>query len=407
VKSGARPRLAFVSPLFLFPNDAGGKIRSTNILRGLKGGAFELRLLSPAPPDAQARWGAEIDSVCDEFVPWVAPAPRRRLRRALDLLSALPVNVAADVSAEASACVTAQVARGDIDLLLFDFVHASVLRPAALPMPSVCFTHNVEAEIFRRHADTATNPLWRGVWQSQHRKMRRFEAEALARYTRVVAVSERDAATFRSEYGVRHAEAIPTGVDLDYFGWEGRATGAGANPPSVVFVGSMDSAANIDAVDYFIQSVWPLVRAQQPQARFVVVGRHPPAALVAAGQRASGVEFTGAVPDVRPFLHQAQLSVIPLRVGGGTRIKAFEAMAIGCPVVSTSVGIEGLSLKADEHFLAADDAPTMARHVLALLGSAGQREAMAARARAFVESRFGHREVAKVFEAICLRALRS
>lgn len=400
-----RPRLVFVSPLFLFPNDAGGKIRKTNVLRGLKGGAFELTLLSPAPAGATSRWSAELDSVCDDFVPWPAEAPRGKLRRAVDLLRRLPVNVAADVSATASAAVAAQVVRDDIDLMVFDFVHASVLRPAVLPVPSVCFTHNVEAEIFKRHADTARSPLWRMVWSSQHRKMRRFEADALSRYTRVVAVSERDADVFRRDYAVRHAEAIPTGVDLDYFAWNGNATGtAGAQ---VVFVGSMDSAANIDAVGHFIQAVWPAVRAQVPQACFVVVGRNPPAALVAAGERSQGVRFTGAVPDVRPFLREAQLSVIPLRVGGGTRIKAFEAMALGCPVVSTSVGIEGLSLAADEHFLAADDAATMARHVVALLGDAPRREALARRARAFVESRFGHREVARVFEAICLRALAS
>lgn len=401
-----RPRLAFVSPLFLFPNDAGGKIRTTNVLRGLKGGAFELRLLSPAPEGAAVRWAAELDSVCDEFVPWPAEAPRGKLRRALDLLGSLPVNVAADVSAAASAAVAAQVARGDVDLMVFDFVHATVLRPEALPMPSVCFTHNVEAEIFKRHADTAQSPLWRMVWRSQHRKMRRFEADALGRYSRVVAVSERDAEVFRREYTIRHAEAIPTGVDLDYFAWEGRATGTPVTPGGqVVFVGSMDSAANIDAVSHFIQAVWPTVRAQAPQANFVVVGRNPPTALVAAGERTQGVRFTGAVPDVRPFLRQAQLSVIPLRVGGGTRIKAFEAMALGCPVVSTSVGIEGLSLVADQHYLAADEPGTMARHVVALLGDAERREALARRARSFVELRFGHREVARVFEAICQRAL--
>ncbi|MFN7610523.1 MAG: glycosyltransferase, partial [bacterium] len=274
-----RPRLVFVSPLFLFPNDAGGKIRTTNVLRGLKGGAFELTLLSPAPAGATSRWSAELDSVCDDFVPWPAEAPRGKLRRAVDLLRRLPVNVAADVSATASAAVAAQVVRDDIDLMVFDFVHASVLRPAVLPVPSVCFTHNVEAEIFKRHADTARSPLWRMVWSSQHRKMRRFEADALSRYTRVVAVSERDADVFRRDYAVRHAEAIPTGVDLDYFAWNGNATGtAGAQ---VVFVGSMDSAANIAAVGHFIQAVWPAVRAQVPQACFVVVGRNPPAALVA------------------------------------------------------------------------------------------------------------------------------
>jgi polysaccharide biosynthesis protein PslH len=235
--------------------------------------------------------------------------------------------------------------------------------------------------------------------------MRRFEADVLPRFTSVVAVSERDAAAFRECYAVASPVVIPTGVDLDYFAWLPREADAPGAPPSVVFTGSMDWDANIDGVGHFLADIWPRVRARLPNASFVVVGRNPPGALVERARDMPGVSFTGFVDDVRPHVRDAEVFVIPLRVGGGTRIKAFEAMAMGRAVVSTAIGIEGLGVQPDEHFLQRDDAEGFADAVLTLLGDAVQRQAMASRARRFIEARFGHRAVAQVFERACLDAL--
>jgi len=126
--SGTRPRLAFVSPLFLFPNDAGGKIRTTNILRGLKDGAFDVTLISPATAEQQRDWASELRQVCDRFVAWQPARARPRWQRALDLLGELPVNVAADRTAPALAAVRDTLATQSFDVAVFDFVHAAVLR---------------------------------------------------------------------------------------------------------------------------------------------------------------------------------------------------------------------------------------------------------------------------------------
>ncbi len=402
--SARRPRLAFISPVFLFPNDAGGKIRSTNILRGLQGGRFDVTLVSPATAAQQSQWQAELAGVCSEFVAWQPSAPRPKWARAAQLLSPWPVNVVADRTAAGLRAVEAVCARPDIDLVVFDFVHSAVLLPSQLRQPSVCFTHNVEAEIFERHAQKARGAFNRWMWSSQHRKMRHFESTVLRRFSRVVAVSERDAKFFNQQLGLRHAEAIPTGVDLQFFAWQSPPAQV-QQVPTVVFTGSMDWAANIDGVQWFLQQVWPLVLAQRPEARFVVVGRNPPSSLQALARQTRQVEFTGFVDDVRPYVHAAQAFVIPLLVGGGTRIKAFEAMAMGCPVVSTTVGIEGLDALPDQHYVLRDDAPAFAQAVLALLADPAQAQRLSTAARALVEQRFGHREVAAVFEAICGRAL--
>lgn len=403
--SSRHARMAFVSPVFLFPNDAGGKIRSTNILRGLRGGRFEVTLVSPATHEQVGRWKAELEGVCSEFVPWRPGTARARWTRAIDVFSDLPANVAADLSRAGSRVVKAVCERADVDLVVFDFVHAAVLAPAEPGKPTVCFTHNVEAEIFARHAEVARDPVRRWLWSSQHRKMKRFEARALAGFSGVIAVSERDAQHFRDRYGVDGARAIPTGVDLEFFSWAPPPAVDADHPPTVVFTGSMDWAANIGGVTFFLERVWPRVLAQEPAARFVVVGRSPPPSLRALARKTRQVEFTGFVDDVRPYAHRAHAFVIPLLVGGGTRIKAFEAMAMGSPVVSTAVGIEGLDVVAQEHFLERDEPAAMADAIVELFRDAAQRERQSRAARRFVEERFGHREVARVFEDICWHTL--
>lgn len=397
---GHRLRVAFVSPVFLFPADAGGKIRTGNILRGLReSGRFDITLLSPASGAQQADWRVELSRLCDRFIAWAPSPPRARWRRAPDLLSGMPINVAADRTPAALDAVGQALAAEQFDVVVFDFVHAAVLRPAGLRGATVCFTHNVEAEIFERHAQTATSAPLRWLWASQARKMRRFEREALHCFTRVVTVSERDAQKFAEGIGLRTARAIPTGVDLDFFSWQPPARGQ----PTVVFTGSMDWEANVDGVRFYLDEVWPRVLAGMPQAQLRIVGRHPPESLTRRG--VTGVTFTGFVDDVRDHVRDAQAFIIPLRVGGGTRIKAFEAMAMGLPVISTRIGIEGLDVVDGRQFLCADSAAALADATLRLFSDPGLGLQLSRAARELVEARFGHRVAADVFGRILIEAV--
>ena len=365
---------------------------------------FDVTLVSPATARQKADWAPQLREVCDRFIAWEPTPVRPRWQRALALLKALPVNVVVDRTPQALAAVRETLAQGRFDVAVFDFVHASVLVPDRFDGATVCFTHNVEAEIFARHVTTAKGALMRRAWDSQHAKMQRFESESLRRFSKVVAVSERDATQFRDHYGLTDVEVIPTGVDLDFFDWREPPSPGPDAAPTVVFTGSMDWAANVDGVQYFLDEVWPLVLAKVPRARFVVVGRNAPASLVKRG-RSESVSFTGFVDDVRPHVHAAQAFVIPLRVGGGTRIKAFEAMAMGCPVVSTSIGIEGLKVVEGEHYLRRDSAAEQAAAVVLLLRDGQLRGELSRRARGCVEEKFGHRVAATVFEGICIKAL--
>ena len=402
-----RPSLLFVSTRYLFPTDSGGKIRTVNILRGLKGGRFEITLASPFPADGIGGDEAAVAAVCDRFAGWPV-APRGRLYtlgRALTLFDALPVAVASDRSEPGRRVVAEQLALRP-DLLVVDFPHAAVLLPARIEAPAVLFTHNVETEIFQRHFQVAADFARRALWRSQTAKMDRFEGGTLRRFDTVIAVSERDAGQFRARYGIERTATIPTGVDLQYFEHRAPAQRGADEAHTVVFTGSMDWLANIDGIGWFLESVWPRISAARPDTRMVVVGRAPPAALVkAARDRGLKWEFTGFVDDVRPYVHAADVFVIPLRVGGGTRIKAYEAMAMGCPVVSTTIGVEGLPLAAGGEYERADAPEAFADAVVRLLGDADRRGALSGRARLHVEEHFSAPRVARVFEDICLGTL--
>lgn len=397
-----KPTLLFISPQFLFPMDAGGKIRSANILKHLKGGAFSTRLLTPATAEEERRWRGELDTLADETIFW-RPSPRNviwEMRRAAAFFAEAPISAVSDANERAKRAILAALC-GKPDLVVFDYVQSLAMSPGRIEAPHLFFAHNVETEILERHANAALGAR-KLVWAREAAKMRRFERRACARADGVIAVSERDAETFRREFGARMALAIPTGVDPDYFGFQPPPADAA---PTLVFTGSMDWKANQDGLFWFMDEIWPLIAAARADASLAVIGKNPPASMVdAARSRGLNWRFTGFVNDIRPHAKGAAY-VIPLRIGGGTRIKAFEAMAMGLPIVSTALGVEGLPVSPEEHFLEANEARAFAGAVLRLLGDHALRARLAGDARKLVEENFSHQAAAKAFEQNCLAVL--
>ena len=400
-------RLLFVSPRFIFPSDSGGKIRTRDVLRGMKDGHFEITLASPEPPRGTDQFAAELRNVCDRFVGW--PEPVRdfswTFRRHLSVISPLPISVASDRSKVGRALIATELERRP-DVVVADFPHASVLLPDKVGGARVLFTHNVEAEIFRRHAEVMTSPILRALWLSQARKMKAFEEDAARCCDGLVAVSERVADYFRAVSLSGPVSTIPTGVDLEYFAYGEPRVDVQRDGGTVVFTGSMNWLANVDGIRFFMDQVWPRIAQARPAAQMVVVGHSPPKDLVqSVKDRGLAWTFTGFVDDVRGYVSAADAYVIPLRVGGGTRIKAFEAMAIGCPVASTTIGVEGLPVVAGEHCLIGDSGNALADAVLRLLGDTVIRQSISRNARRLVAERYSFRAAAAAFEDACLRTL--
>jgi glycosyltransferase involved in cell wall biosynthesis len=178
----------------------------------------------------------------------------------------------------------------------------------------------------------------------------------------VIAVSEYDREQMKAMTDPSRISVVPTGVDLQQYQ---AASGDSASEPLVIFLGSMDWEANIDGVTYFCREIWPRVKRAAPEARFRVVGRNPDQRVK---QLASGdIEVTGRVESVIEHLRQAAVFVVPLRIGGGTRLKIYEAMAMRKAVVSTTIGAEGLDVNHGRDILLADDPQTFADYVTSLL----------------------------------------
>lgn len=394
----SRPRLLFVSPRFLLPLDEGGKIRTVGTLRAMKDGAFDITLVSPAPADLTP-FQADIASVCDHFRSWPQP-PVNLFTRLAGLLGSTPVSAATDRSPAALRVVAKELA-GKPDLALFDFAHAGVLMPAAIDLPTIMFTHNIEAEILERHARVAKGPM-RFVWQREAAKMRAFEGKALSRFDTVIAVSARDAAGFEKQFGLESVRIIDTGVDLDYYGYHAPSE----QTETVIFSGAMDSRSNIDGIEFLMNEVWPIVAARRPQARMIVAGRNPPQHLVdRANERGLPWRFTGFVDDIRPSVLSGSVSVIPLRVGSGTRLKVFESMALGRPIISTALGVEGLPVEPGRHYVGAETAEDFARAIDTMLEDAALRVQIAEGARRLLEGRYSWEQIGRAFERICLDTL--
>lgn len=388
-----KPRVVFLSKRFLHPLDTGGKIRTARLLEQLRE-RWRITLIGHYDPEYDAPGRAYVESLGERFVavPKPRPTPGSLTRRLGRLLDRRPLAAIYDTDPALRAAIAAELQVG-ADLFVCDFVQSSGNVPWPLPCASLLFTHNVEARILRRQAQVQRGPQ-RAFWALQHRRMRTFEQAECGRYDRVVAVSDSDREEFERDYDlVGRVRTIPTGVDV--------ADVAAVEPESdlIAFCGSMDYVPNRDGIEWFATEVLPPLRQKRPGARLLVVGRRPPEAFVSRHASAQ-IEFTGWVEDVRPHLQRASAVIVPLRVGGGTRIKIYEAMALRLPVVSTGVGAEGLPLVPGEHYLRADDAEAFAGAVARTLSDAVSARAMAACAREYVVSRFGWPHVADVFAGV-------
>jgi sugar transferase (PEP-CTERM/EpsH1 system associated) len=393
-------RILWLKSEFLHPVDKGGRIRTYQMLRALAR-HHEIRYLTlddgcatPAQREQASEYAAEVVTV-----PFAAPVRGTGAffaDLARNLFSPLPYAIAKYRVPAFTEAIGRHAAEADV--LVCDFLAPAVNLPDRLPVPSVLFQHNVEAEIWRRHAEVAGSAIARQYFRSQWRRMVRFEGEACRRFDKVVAVSDQDAEHLRAAYGARDVTAVPTGVDLDYFEPASRTA---PRATELVFTGSMDWLPNQDGIEWFTAEVWPQIRAGQPDATLTVVGRNPGPRIRALADRHPGISVTGTVPDIRPYLRRAAALVVPLRIGGGTRLKIYEAMAMGVPVVSTTVGAEGLPLTEGAHFLNADDPADLGSACLSLLKDPAKAMALGAAGAAFVRSRFGWDRVAESFAAIC------
>jgi glycosyltransferase involved in cell wall biosynthesis len=224
-----------------------------------------------------------------------------------------------------------------------------------------------------------------------------WERRVCRSVAQVIAVSETDEKLMQSRFGIEKVSSVPTGVDVEYF----EKPESSSMLYDLVFVGSMDWMPNVDGIRWFLAHVFPLIRQVKPDCKLAIVGRNPSQALLDEAKDLY-ITVTGTVSDVRPFLWQSALSIVPLRVGGGTRLKIFEAMAAGTPVVSTAIGAEGLPVRHGETIRIADTAQQFATDCLDFLAKPQDRQELANRATELVVQNHSWQQVTKGFERLIL-----
>ncbi|MGA7928928.1 MAG: glycosyltransferase family 4 protein [Candidatus Sulfotelmatobacter sp.] len=390
-------KILWVKANKLLPLHSGGDIRSYHIARSLAS-RHELCFLSyydgGADPDYERRLAEQFPNACCVSTGRQESGPARVFDYISRLADRAPYAVSRFKCAPVQKKLEEWLTPGRFDAGVCDFLDAAVNFPISPAAPSLLFQHNVESEIWRRHAETETNPAWRRIYGREFRKMLAYEKAAVQRFVHVIAVSEHDRNLMSAWVDPSRVTVVPTGVDLrqyqpDFSEREVR--------PLVMFVGAMDWEPNIDAVEFFCKEVWPSVLAQIPQAKFRIVGRNPDRRV----QRFAGdpIEVTGRVPAVIDQLREAAVVIVPLRIGGGTRLKIYEAMAAGKAVVSTSVGAEGLDVHHGRDITLADDPKAFAEAILILLENSEVRKRYE-RAAAELAARYGWPAVAARFEEV-------
>jgi polysaccharide biosynthesis protein PslH len=398
-------KILWVKTDFLHPTTRGGQIRTLETVKQLHR-RHEVHYIAfddpaqPEGPDRAGEYAAKWWAVPHDVPPKTSPKFAWQLVKGL--VDPLPVAVLRYRSARMRERIEALLAAERYDRVVCDFPFPAPNLPDI--RQCILFQHNVETMIWRRHAEHGATAVHRWYFQRQAERMFTFERELCRRAGFVIAVSEKDAATIRTEFGIEHVDDVPTGVDVDGFR---HPDGPAEKRAEIVFVGSMDWMANIDGAEWLAGEVLPRIWARRPETRVALVGRNPAGQVREIGARDGRVTVTGTVDDVRPWLWGAGLSVVPLRIGGGTRLKIYEAMAAGVATVSTTVGAEGLPVRDGEHLRLADDAEEFARACVELLENEGERRRLAAAARKLVEERYSWEAATRRFEELLLAAPRA
>jgi glycosyltransferase involved in cell wall biosynthesis len=397
-------KILWVKPGKLLPLDSGGQLRSYNILRHLArrhevtflsyyGGRFrdeeyELEIARHLPGTVALH--TRSHDITAEDPRW------DYIRR---FFSPAPYAVSKFTVLEVQEFLQEWIPKRRFDIAICDFLCTVLNFPSRLATPTVLFQHNVETVLWKRKASQEMRLLDRIVSQVEYTKMLSFEPKQVRRFHHVIAVSEQDRAAMDAMVHRDHISVIPTGVDLTSYSYDPDFS---APAPEVVFTGSMDWEPNIDGVEYFCQNIWPRVLAKIPEARFRIVGRNPhPRVRVLASD---SVEVTGRVPSIVEHLRNAAVVVVPLRIGGGTRIKIYEGMAMGKATVSTTIGAEGLDVQHGRDIVLSDDPIAFADAVSALLQDRGIRRQYEANAAATAQ-RYDWSMVAQIFTDVLQKTI--
>lgn len=403
-------RILFLTQVLPYPLDAGPKIRAYYVLRHLVS-QHQVTLVSFVRPDDRPEYVNHLENICQEV--HTVPMQRSPLRDARALLLAMltnrPVIIVRDEIHEMHHLLNTLLRENH-----FDVVHADqtsmaqyALYTKRLNVPTfersnvktLLDAHNALYRIPERLAARERNPLRRLLLKREARALAHYETDLLQKFDQIVFVAEQDRQALDSsnfESRISNFPIIPICVDPTATPLIQRVP----HPCNITHLGTMFWPPNVEGVLWFAREVFPRVLEQSPETRFVIVGKNPPQEILDLPLQIRNVQVTGYVPDPTPYLAETAAFLVPLHAGGGMRVKIPDAWSWGLPIVSTSIGAEGIDLQDGENILIADAADTFAQAVLRILQEPAFGETLRENGRHWVEEQYNWKHVYSKWDRI-------
>ncbi len=403
MKEGVSIRILSVTAYLPYPLNAGGRVRQYNLLKRLAP-EHETTLVSFVDSEEELQYVPIIKEFCADVVTVLRKQPATSHRTKMQdrcirlgrLVGAPLIKTPSGLvrsfdSPEMKGKIGSLLKTQSFDILQIDFTQMAGYLPESCTIPSILVEHDIMFKKHRRSIPMAHSPLVKAETLTDYFKVRRFELAACHKYHKIITMSEHDKVLLLEHGPDLDISVVPNGVNTAYFHPFDRRP----DSKTLVFVGWMENPPNIDAVNYFNDQILPMITEQIPAARLRVIGKNPVKTLN-LHTKAHNIEMMGYADDLRPYLADCAAFIVPLRIASGTRLKLLEAMAAGCPIVSTSIGAEGLEVTNLEHILIADDPREFAQAVVQLMRDTSLQNQLGNNAKALAQNKYDWEKIAQI-----------
>jgi sugar transferase (PEP-CTERM/EpsH1 system associated) len=375
----------FLTTRLPYPPDSGGKVRDFNLLKGISK-KHSVTLVSFIQNEKELEHLQFLSPYC-KSLEVVKEGGRIRIFSALisALFTKKPFTIAKFYSSEMRQKIYSLLNGNEFDLIHCSHLHMAQYVDNIKNIPKVIDEHNIEFIIIKRYLKEQKNYIKKAlVFLLQYVKLTKYEPGIVRKFDHCFVVSQKDKDNLRSIVPDTDVTVIANGVDVAFY----EPQPGKLQPDTLVFTGSMDWFPNEDAILYFYEKIWPLIKRDIKDARLYVVGRNPSNKILNLQRKEADIVVTGYIADVRPYVVQGAVYIVPLRIGGGSRLKIVEAMAMGKAVVSTSIGCEGIDVLDNEDILIADEPEKFAANVIRLLKNNELCNKLGVNARRLAESKY-------------------
>ena len=377
-----------------YPPISGNRIRTFNLIRELSK-KHRIKLISFFNPRGDAADVETLKEFCTDVVCVPLSKEQSPLKFFKSFINKMPYKVMCYYSKIMEKKIRELMSENKFEIVHFDDYFFTQYIYTGFPVPVVITAHNAEFLLIKRYEEIKGRLIQKIYGWTQSAKLKHFEITGFAKADKVVTVSHNDRKIFLNEKKELNISVVDNGVDTENFK-------VVKQPPAnvLLFTGSMSRYPNINAVDYFVEEIFPLIKAERPFLKFVIAGRSPSSKIKQLAKKDKSIIVTGQVDDIREYIARCLIYVCPLRIGGGSHLKILEAMAMGKPVVSTSVGCEGLEVRDGRDFLKADTPVDFADMIFKLLDDSDLRQKIVQNARQLMKEKYDWKICADKLDAV-------